>query len=135
MNNVVRLVTRTVASIAMGGALAQSGTAVSIDNCTGVRPIPCYTVRLIVPGSIGNMSVDSELSPIDGNLSGLDDRLVGSGSAFAVARFGTVGAKAEVTNTSPVPLFDAPVSALARATFQDGFLWDRRDGKRRVPLY
>src|SRR5262249_52839175 len=124
MNNVVRLVTRTVASIAMGGALAESGTAESIDNCTGVRPIPCYTIRLTVPGSSGNMGVDSELSPVDGNLSGLDDRLVGSGSAFAVARFGSVGAKAEVTNTSPVPLFDAPVGALARATFQDVLLWN-----------
>ena len=134
MNNVVRLVTRTVASIAMGGALAQSGIADSIDNCTGVRPIPCYTIRLIVPGSIGNMSVDSELSPVDGNLSGLDDRLVGSGSAFAVARFGTVGAKAEVTNTSPIPLLDAPVGALARATFQDVFLWNGGAGKLRLTL-
>jgi hypothetical protein len=53
MNNAVRLVARTVAWIAMVGALAQSGTADSIDNCTGARPIPCYTVRLIVPGSIG----------------------------------------------------------------------------------
>ena len=80
------------------------------------------------------MSVDSELSPVDGNLSGLDDRLGGSVSAFAVARFGTVGAKAEVTNTSPVPLFDAPISALARATFQDAFLWNGGAGKLRFTL-
>lgn len=134
MNNQVRLGTRTVASIATGGALTQSGIADSIDNCTGVRPIPCYTIRLIVPGSIGNMSVDSELSPVDGNLSGLDDRLVGSGSAFAVTRFGTVGGKTEVTNASPVPLFDAPVSALARATCPDVFLWSGGAGKRRFTL-
>ena len=134
MNNAVRLVARTVAWIAMVGALAQSGTADSIDNCTGVRPIPCYTVRLIVPGSTGNMSVDSELSPVDGTLFGLDDRLVGSGSGFPVARFGSVGAKTEVTNTSPFPLFGAPVGALARATFQDVFNWDGGAGKLRFIL-
>jgi hypothetical protein len=80
------------------------------------------------------MSVDSELSPVDGTLFGLDDRLVGSGSGFPVARFGSVGAKTEVTNTSPFPLFGAPVGALARATFQDVFNWDGGAGKLRFIL-
>jgi len=134
MNNVVRLVARTVAWTAMAGALAQLGRADVIDNCTAVRAIPCYSIELTVPGSVGNMTADSELSPVDGNLFGLDDRLIGSGSAFAVARFGNLGAKTEATNTSPVRLLDSSVSALARATFQDVFLWNGGAGKLRFIL-
>jgi hypothetical protein len=115
--------------LAITGALAQLASADSINNCTGARPIPCYTIGLTVPGSLENMRTDSELSPVDGNLSGLD--LVGSGSAFAVARFGSVGAKTEVTETS---LFGDPVSAFGQATFQDVFFWNGGAGKLRFTL-
>jgi hypothetical protein len=75
------------------------------------------------------MRADSEPSPVDGDLSGLD--LVGSGSASATVRFGSVGAKTEATNTS---LVDAPVNALARATFEDVFVWNGGAGKLRFIL-
>jgi len=129
-SNLVRL----ALAAATASVLATSGRADFIDNCTGVRPIPCYSIDLTVPGSVGNMTGDSELSPVAGNLFGLDDRLIGSGSAFAVARFGSVGAKTEATNTSPVPLFDSGVGASARATFQDVFLWNGGAGKLRFIL-
>jgi hypothetical protein len=127
-------VLRLALAVATASVLATSSRADIIDNCIGVRPLPCYSINLTVPGSVGNMTGDSELSPVDGNLSGLDDRLVGSGSAFAVARFGSVGAKTEATNTSPVPLIDSSVGSLARATFQDVFLWNGGAGKLRFIL-
>ena len=73
------------------------------------------------------MFADSEPFATEHTLLGLDPNGFGNGSAFAVASFGRVGAKAQALDTVP-DIFDEPVKATAEAQFTDQFMWGGESG-------
>ena len=103
-------------AIAVAGAMAQSSDASTI--CLSGNP--CYTIGLMAPG--GSMVDDSEPFPVENSLLGLDPGGFGSGSAFAFAAFGRVGARSQAIDTV-LDLFDEPVKATGEAQFTDQFIW------------
>jgi len=82
-------------AIAMAGAMAQSSSASTI--CPSGSP--CYTIGLLAPG--GSMAEDSDPFPVEHSLLGIDPGGFGSGSAFAFAAFGRVGARSQALTLFP----------------------------------
>ena len=103
-------------AIAMAGAMAQSSSASTI--CPSGSP--CYTIGLLAPG--GSMAEDSDPFPVEHSLLGIDPGGFGSGSAFAFAAFGRVGARSQAIDTVPDP-FEEPVKATGEAQFTDELIW------------
>jgi hypothetical protein len=115
-------------TLALAIAMAQSSNASTI--C--LSGSPCYTIGLLAPG--GSMLADSGPLATSGTILGLDPAGFGSGSAFAVASFGRVGAKSEAIDTVP-DIFDEPIKATADSQFTDQFIWGGGSGALRFTLH
>jgi hypothetical protein len=140
MNKIIRIATLNVVkpalAIAIASALGEASraAAISIDNCTAAGFVPpCYTIALIVPGFNNELS-DREPFAVSGNLTGIDNRGIGDGDAFAVAGFGRVGAKSQATYFGALPSPESGVGSSAEAAFNDVFVWGGGPGKLRATL-
>jgi hypothetical protein len=118
-----------VITIASAFAQASRADSITIDNCLQGAVHPCFTISL---GALSNAFLDAEPSPVDGNLAGISGSPLANGNVFAVAAFGRLGAKSEITYMDAIPLQGVESSALA--LFNDEFVWPGVAGKLRATM-